>query len=100
MPCTQHLSVLRLACAHPYTASEHAALAHTSVGPAGLVTTSSESMDWARPAAEPITQEAAPKVSERKDETRVAKRVRRREQQKVAQQRYRRAAQALRPPSL
>ncbi len=49
----------------------------------------SENMDWACPEAEPVVTEAAQKVSERKDETRAAKRVRRREQQKVAQQRYR-----------
>jgi len=46
-------------------------------------------MDWARPGVEAPVAEAVQKVTEKKDETRTAKRVRRREQQKVAQQRYR-----------
>ena len=46
-------------------------------------------MEWARLAGEGAVKEAAPKVTDQKDETRTAKRVRRREQQKVAQQRYR-----------
>ena len=50
-------------------------------------------MEWAGPAEEAVIEKAAQKVSgDKKDETRTAKRVRRREQQKVAQQRYRCAA--------